>query len=154
MDSLDRTPNEALPFRRPADYYSSPVEDVKPIFPRWVPFGCGSVSIVLLIVLVIGAAMASSGAFGEMFDLVFASMQGEVDKMMGRDVKAADKATFDSEMKTMRDAIRTKRLSVDRVQPLLRSIREVSADERVTAEEVKRLTRELREINRGAKKGS
>ena len=27
--------------RLPADYYASPVSEVTPLFPRWVPLGCG-----------------------------------------------------------------------------------------------------------------
>ena len=36
-----------LPFHRPADYYAAPLSEVRPIFPRWVPFGCGSASLVI-----------------------------------------------------------------------------------------------------------
>ncbi len=101
---------------------------------------------VLIAVFAIGIA-ASHGAMGELFDLMFASMQGEIDKMFTRDVKPAERASFDAEMKKLRDAIRQNRIPVDRLQPLLRSIREVTADERVTAAETERLTKEIRAIN-------
>ena len=146
MDNPEITP-EPLPFRRPADYYSSPVHEVKPIFPRWVPFGCGTAAIVLIILLVGIATAVSSGAFAGAFDFMFASMQSEVDKMMTADVKPPQKAAFDSEMKTMRAAVRDRRLKIDALQPLMRTMRDVVTDERVTPAEVDQLTREIHALN-------
>ena len=148
MDTPEITP-AAPPFRRPADYYSSPVEDVRPVFPRWVPYGCGAASIVLILILLGAAAAASSGAFGGLFEMMFASMQGEVDKMMTPDVKPPQKAAFDAEMKTMRDALSASRLKMDRLQPLMRVMREVVLDEKVTPQEVDQLTKEIHAINAG-----
>ena len=78
---------------------------------------------------------------------MFGSMQGEIDKMFTPDVKPPQKAAFDAEMKTMRASIRANRLSLDRLQPLLRSMRDASSDEHVTAAETEQLTREIHEIN-------
>ena len=137
----------SLPFRRPADYYSTPAGDGRPLFPRWVPFGCGTASIVvLMLVFALGVAV-STGALGELLDLMFGSMQGEIHKMFTAEVKPPQKAVFDAEMATMRAAIRANRLSLDRLQPLLRSMRDVSSDEHVTAAETEQLTREIHEIN-------
>ena len=151
MDSVDEITPQTPPFRRPADYYSSPVADVKPVFPRWVSLGCGTASIVLLIILIAGAAGVSTGAFSGVFELVFASMQGEIDKMMGPDVKPPQKAAFDAEMKKMRASIRNNHLKLDQVQPLMKTLREVSFDEHVSSAEVNRLTREIHQINLGAR---
>jgi len=52
-------------------------------------------------------------------------------------------------MKTMRESVRQNRLPLDRLQPLLRSLREVTLDEKVTPEEVQRLTQEIHQINVG-----
>jgi hypothetical protein len=148
-------PTPSLPFRRPADYYSAPAGERKALFPRWVPYGCGSAAIVaLLVVFGVGYAV-SRGGMGELLELMFASMQGEIDKMFTRDVKPSEKAGFDAEMKTMRDSVRQNRLPLDRLQPLLRSLREVTMDEHVTPAEAERLTNEIRAINRApTKKGS
>jgi len=97
-------------------------------------------------VFALGAAF-SSGALGELLEVMFATMQGEIDKMFTPDVNAAQKAAFDAEMKKMRDSIRTNRLTLDRMQPLLRTMREVASDERVTPAEAEQLTREMHEIN-------
>src|SRR6185295_16563959 len=107
-------PPPSLPFRRPADYYSSPVGEVRPLFPKWVPFGCGTAAIVgLLVVFGLGIAV-SRGGMGELFNFMFASMQGEMDKMFTKDVKPADKMAFEAEMKAMRESVRQNRISVDR----------------------------------------
>src|SRR2546422_5498937 len=91
-----------LPFRRPADYYSSPVGEARPLFPRWVPYGCGTASIILLLLVFALGAAFSSGALGGLLELMFASMQGEIDKMFTPDVNAEQKAAFDAELKKMR----------------------------------------------------
>ena len=140
-------PSATLPFRRPADYYSSPVGEARPLFPRWAPYGCGTASIILLLLVFALGAAFSSGALGEVLEVMFATMQTEIDKMFTPDVNAAQKAAFDAEMKKMRDSIRTNRLTLDRMQPLLRSMREVASDERVTPAEAEQLTREIHEIN-------
>ena len=147
MDTLPPIPPEPAPFRRPADYYSSPADEVRPIFPRWVPFGCGTASFVLLLLLVGAAIGVSSGAFSSVFDMAFGSMQTDIDKMMTPDVKPPQKAAFDNEMKTMRASVRAGKLKIDRMQPLMRTMRDVVSDQRVTGPEVDRLTHELHTIN-------
>src|SRR5436305_11572961 len=88
---------QTLPFRRPADYYSSPVGEARPLFPKWVPYGCGTAAIVcLLVVFALGVAV-SRGMLGPMFELVFATTQGEIDKMFTRDVTPSDRQMFDAE---------------------------------------------------------
>src|SRR5579884_1621991 len=79
------------PFRRPADYYSSPVGEKKPLFPRWVPFGCGSAAIVLLVVVFLAGIFAAHGGMGQLLDLMFGQMQGDIDKMFTKDVQPAQK---------------------------------------------------------------
>jgi hypothetical protein len=140
-----------LSFRRPADYYSTPVGDARPLFPRWVPYGCGTASIiVLLLVFALGAAV-SAGGLGQVLDLMIGTMQGEIDKMFTSDVKPQQREAFDAEMKTMRAATRENHLSLDRLQPLLRSMRDASVDEHITPEETEQLTRELRDVNSSIK---
>jgi hypothetical protein len=136
-----------LPFRRPADYYSTPLGDAKPLFPHWVPYGCGTAAIVLLIAVFVGGVFAARGGMGQLFDFMFGSMQGEIDKMFTKDVTPAQKAAFDNEMKSMRDLVRQNRLPIDRLQPLLRTMRDVTSDEHVTPAEADQLTKEMHEIN-------
>jgi len=138
---------QSLPFRRPADYYSAPVGEARPLFPRWVPYGCGSAAIILLIAVFLGGIFASRGGMGEVLDLMFGSMQSEIDKIFTKDVQPAQRAAFDREMKTMRTSVRQNRLPIDRLQPLLRTLREVTSDSRVTSAETEQLTKEIHAIN-------
>ena len=85
---------------------------------------------------------------GEAFDLMFATMQGEIDKLFTKDVKPAEKTAFDAEMKTMRESVRLNRMPMQRLQPLLQMLREVVSDERVTPPETARLIEQLRQINK------
>jgi hypothetical protein len=146
VDTPEITP-EPPPFRRPADYYSSPVDGVRPLFPRWVPFGCGTAAIVLLVILGGVSAMVSTGAFGGAFEWLIASMEGEIDKMMTPDVKAPQKAAFEAEMKSVRDGIRDHRVTVDRLQPFMRTMRDAVMDERVTPAELDEITKAAHRIN-------
>lgn len=148
------SPVPSLPFRRPADYYATPVGDTKPLFPRWVPFGCGTAAIVLLVVVFVGGFFAVHGGMGRLLDMMFSSMQGEVEKMFTKEVSPAQKAAFESEMKTMRDAVRQNRLPVDRLQPLLRTMRDVTEDEHVTPAEADQLTKEMHAVNQRQLPGS
>ena len=87
-----------------------------------------------------------------MFEFMLATMQGETDKMFTKDVKPADKKAFDTEMKSMREIVRQNRVPVERLQPLLRTLRDAVTDERVTPAETQQLIEQIREINRTAKK--
>lgn len=138
-----------LPFRRPADYYSTPAADVKPIFPRWVPYGCGSLAIVVLIVVFLAGIFAARGGMGQLFDFMFGSMQGEITKIFTKDVQPAQRAAFDREMKAMREAVRQNRVKIEKLQPLMRDIRDAISDERVTPAETDKLTKEMHAISSG-----
>src|SRR5437867_6165538 len=96
-------PSATLPFRRPADYYSSPVGDARPLFPRWVPYGCGGAAILVLIAVFGLGLLAARGGIGPLFELMFATMEGEIDKMFTRDVTPNEKAVFAEEMKKRRE---------------------------------------------------
>lgn len=141
------SPPPTPPFRRPADYYSTPTGDAKPLFPRWVPYGCGTAAIVVLIVVFVGGVFAVRGGMGTLLDMMFGSMDTEIGKMFTKDVTAPQKAGFEREMKTMRDAVRSNRLRVDRLQPLLKTMRDVTSDERVTPAETDQLIKQMHELN-------
>jgi len=147
-------PPPSLPFRRPADYYASPVGENKPIFPKWVPYGCGSAAIVLLIVVFLAGIFVARGGIGSLFEFMFSSMQGDIDKMFTKDVQPAQKAAFDREMNAMRERVRQNRLPSDRLPPLLRDFRDAISDQRVTPAEAEKLTNEMHALNSGQKPGA
>jgi hypothetical protein len=137
-----------LPFQRPADYYSTPVLDQRRLFPRWVPIGCGAASIVLILALFVTGALVSSGKFGGFFELVFGQLQTEVQGQFTKDVTAQQKAAFNAEMKTMLDSLRDGKLPPDRLQPLMKAIRDVSADNKIDRGEADKLVAAVRQVNR------
>ncbi len=120
---------------------------MKPLFPRWVPYGCGAAAIVVLIVVFVGGVFAVRGGMGRLLDMMFGSMQTEIDKMFTKEVSAVQKTAFQREMKTIRDAVRTNRLRVDRLQPLLRTMRDATADGHVTPAETNELIKEMHQLN-------
>ena len=137
-----------LPFRRPADYYAAPLSEVRPIFPRWVPFGCGTASLIVILVLLAAGTLAGSGKGGGIFASMFGMMQDEIHGMFTKEVTAAEKAAFDAEMKTLRQNLAGGKVSMDKLQPLLHEIREASMDSKVTPDEASKLTQAAHEINR------
>lgn len=117
-----------------------------------MPFGCGSAAVVLLVLVFLTGIALSRGGMGSLLDPILSSIQDEVEKMFTKDVTAAEKAQFEAQMKELRDEVRQNRLSIDRLQPVLRTIREVSSDQRVTPAETEELIRALEQANRTAKR--
>lgn len=128
-------------FRFPADYYSSPVADVRPLFPKWVPFGCGTASAVFLVLLFIGGAFFTGSRLGEVIDLMLGTTLGELRTMYAPDVTAAQKATFEAEVAKMREGIRAQKVPVQDVQPFLKAMQGVVRDRKVTGQELSDLTK-------------
>lgn len=137
----------ALPFRRPADYYAAPVSEVRPIFPRGVPFGCGAASILAVAVLFIGGAVASGGKGGSIFAALFGAMATEIEGQFAKDVTAAQKKAFDDEMKALEKNLGDGKVSIDALQPLLHTIRDASGDNSVSGKETDQLIHAARDAN-------
>lgn len=137
----------ALPFRLPAEYYSSP--DRPPaIFPRAVPMGCGTASLVFLIVFFAGGAVISRGGGGVFMDSLFGKLQSEIDGEFTKDVPAAQRAEFDAQFNRLRARLKGQHADFKRLQPLLRKISETTGDSKVTPDEAKSLTDALRDANK------
>jgi hypothetical protein len=134
-------------FRLPADYYSSPASEVVPVFPRWVPAGCGGVSAFLLVVFFAGGAFVQSGRAEGLFDLMMAQMQSELAGLYTNDVTPAQKSALDQQYSALRQNLKAKKVKSDQLMPLLQTMRTVSEDQKVTPPEVDKLTAQLRDIN-------
>jgi hypothetical protein len=137
------SPHAAPPrsFRLPADYYSSPPSDVRPLFPKWVPLGCGTAAAVLLVILFAAGALMTGPRLALLMDFVVGSSLGELKGMYAPDVTPQQKAAFDAEVKQLRDGLRNHKVSLQNFQPFLKQMQTVIADKKVTAEEVTRLTK-------------
>jgi hypothetical protein len=139
-------PERSLPFRRPADYYSSP--ERVPVLPRGVPYGCGSASILFLLLIFSAGAFVSEGRGGALMEMMFAKLQSEIDGQFTKDVPTEQRAAFDTEFNRLRARVKTQKADFTRLQPLLRKITETTSDNKVTPDEAKQLTDALRDANR------
>src|SRR5438270_13406533 len=89
---------DPLPFRRPADYYSSPGK-LRPLFPKWVPAGCGWASLVFSVLLFVGGALAPKS--GSALEWLFGKIEMDMTPHFTRNVTPAPKSAFAAEMKTL-----------------------------------------------------
>src|SRR5206468_749053 len=119
----------------------------RPIFPRWVSYGCGAASLLVIVVLFVAGSFAGSGKAGSLFAALFGTMQDELHGMFTKQVTPAEKAAFDAEMKTLRGNLSAGKVSIDRLQPLLHAIRDASMDSSVTPDEAARLTKAAHDVN-------
>ncbi|HEX9163109.1 MAG TPA: hypothetical protein VF980_15495 [Thermoanaerobaculia bacterium] len=146
--NLDEPVTESSPqatpprsFRFPAAYYTAPVSEVRPIFPKWVPVGCGTASAVILVLLFAGGALMTGSRLAQLMDFVLGSSLGDVRSMYAPDVSPAQKQRFDAEVKHLRDELRKNNVSVQNLQPFLKAMQSAISDKRVTSEEVEKMTR-------------
>ncbi len=140
-------------FRFPADYYCAPLTEVRPIFPRWVPIGCGSASAVILVLLFAGGALLTGPRLAQFMDFILGTSLGEVRGMFAPNISAAQKQAFETEVKQMRAALRADRISMQNIQPFLKAMQASIADKKVTSEELERLTKSAHEATAKGKKG-
>jgi len=134
-------------FRLPADYYAAPLSEVKPVFPSWVPWGCGSLAAVVLLLMFAGGAFLSGPRLATLIDLMLSMTIGEMKAMYQPDVTTAQKDAFDAEMKRMRDGLRDGKVSVQKVQPFLQTMQKAIGDEKVSGPELEQLTKAAREAS-------
>ena len=128
-------------FRFPCAYYSAPLSEVRPIFPKWVPAGCGIASAVIIVLLFAGGALVSGPALSQFMDFVLGLSLGEMRGMYTPEVTAQQKQHFDDEVKHLREGLRNNKVSVPNLQPFLKTMQTAIADGKVTPEEVDRLAR-------------
>jgi hypothetical protein len=138
-----------LPFQRPADYYSESESRLRPLFPRWVPIGCGWLSLVFVVLLFAAGAFAPRS--GAILDWVFGKLEDDLFHSFSNDVTAVQKRDFFTEMQTMRTAARNGKLKLESTQKFLKVATEVDGDDKVDHAEADKLIVAVREVNRGVK---
>jgi len=154
----DLTPSEPVatqprcpPFPLPAEYYSTPSGDRPPLFPTWVAAGCGSASIVLLVVLFGAGYAAAHGGLSTIMGWFFSKSRSELAGMYTKEVTAKQKAAFDAELNALQKNLEAKRVGPDKLQPLLTDMRSAMSDQRVTPQEIDKMTADIRAANAAAK---
>lgn len=138
MSDFTPPPAEPLHFVLPAEYYDSP--QTTRLFPRWLPIGCGTVALVFLLVFFAAGALISGGGGGALLDGLFGKLQTEIDGQFTKDVTAAQRKAFDAEMNGVRARIRSSKMKLEKLQPLVRAIQSASEDGHVTPDEANKLT--------------
>jgi len=125
---------------------------VKPVFPKWVPYGCGAAAMFFVLLLFIGGAFAGKRGAGPLVDFFLGGMQTELTTAYAADASPQQRTSFESEYQKLRANARANRLDLAGVQKLLTSISEAQSDHKITGEELQRLTKELQELNSHARK--
>jgi len=128
-------------FRFPADYYSAPLSDVKPVVPKWVPWGCGTAAAVFVLILFGAGALLTGSRLATFMDFTLGMSLGELKGAFADDVSEQQKAAFDKEVSAMRENLRTERIAVKNVQPFLQTMQKATSDDKVTPAEVDQLTK-------------
>lgn len=135
--------------RLPADYYSAPASEVRPVFPRFIPFGCGAISLFILIVMFSAGAYVQGGGGDRVIDFAVRRAQQEISAIFTKDVTPSERAAFATEMETLRVNLHTHKVKMDQLQPALSIMRDALSDSAVTPAEIDSLTRQLHDINSG-----
>ena len=147
-------PEPRAPFRLPADYYTAPVSEVRPVFSKWVPFGCGTLAMLFVLLLFIGGAVAGSGGLGSAFEAIFSMMESEMTSAFAADVTPQDRAAFAAEYSKFRTNVGANRIDLTMMQTFLKSVTTSQEDQKLTADEVRQLTKELHDLNAAARPAS
>jgi hypothetical protein len=151
----DPTPPDTIPpdplhgngFRTPLRYYSSPEAEVRPIVPRGVAIGCGLVSATLLLVLFGGGALVAHVGLGRLMDPLLGRMTGELATMYTKDVTPQERKQLADEITRLRENIRSGKVSVASLDPVMSALREAVSDQRITAAEAEKLARQVHDLN-------
>jgi hypothetical protein len=138
-----------LPFQRPADYYSDSASRLRPLFPRWVPLGCGWISLVFVVLLFAAGAFAPRS--GAILDWVFGKLEEDLFRSFSGDVTIAQRRDFAMEMQTMRLAARDGKLKLESTQKFLKVATDVDGDDKVDHAEADKLIAAVRDVNHGLK---
>jgi len=121
-------------FHWPAEYYSSATPN--PVLPRWASYGCGALSVVVLLIVFAGGAYLSGGGFVQLMDFSFGMTVGEMRGMYTPEVTKEQKDAMEREIESMRAGLRDGTIGAQRLQPVLRTIQKAIRDKKLTPAEV------------------
>jgi heme exporter protein D len=151
MTELENPPMESAKrtTKWPADYYSAPTST--PVLPQWVPFGCGGLALIVLIVVFAGGAFLASGGFTDFMDFAIGMSVSEMQGQYAPDVSATRKKSLDDEIVRLRRNLREQTITIVGMQPFFEHLREATSDKKVTGQEAQALEEIARKVNAGAK---
>jgi hypothetical protein len=134
-------------FRVPADYYAAPTLEVRPVFPRGVKIGCGVASAALLLIIFAAGAIVAHRGIGKLMDPLLGMMSDEIGSMYAKDVTPPQRKALAGEITTLREGIRSGRVPVAKLDPIMSSLREAIRDQRLTQAETEKLRKEIHAVN-------
>ena len=121
------------------------------VLPRGVTFGCGAAALAVLILVFAGGAFMASGGIVQLMDLTFGMSMGELRGMYQSDVTDMQKKELEAAIASLRENVRTEKVPVARLDPVLQTMRKGISDEKMTAAEVEALTAAANKANRSTK---
>ena len=133
--------------RVPADYYSSPPGELRPIVPRGAVRGCGFAAGAFLLLGFIGGFIIMEVGLAKPMAFVLNQSAGEMQKMFTPDVPPAQKKALNDEIELLAKNLESGTTSVGRLQPVLNALRDAISDEKVTRDETAKLTKIAHEAN-------
>jgi hypothetical protein len=133
--------------RLPADYYAAPANEVRPIFPKWVPRGCGIASAVILVIgFAIGAVVMHVG-LGKLMAYLLDMSVAEIQPMIGKDVPPAEKQALNAELGQLSKNVESEKTNLTRLEPVLTALKEAMEDKKITPAEAERITKLAHDAN-------
>ena len=136
--------------RLPADYYATSTAEVQPIFPRWVPLGCGTAAAVFLLLGFAGGAIIMHTGLGKMFAIVLDMSAAELPPLLAKDVTPVQKQTLNQELSQLSRNLEAEKTSLARVEPVLTAMKESMADKKITPQEVDKIVKVAHDANQPA----
>ena len=146
-DTFDSRNFCAEMIRLPADYYAAPASEIKPIFPRWVPLGCGTAAALFLVLGFAGGALVMHTGLGKLMAIVLDMSSAELPPMMGKDVTPAQRQALNQELSQLSKNLETDKTNLARLQPVLNAMKEAMDDKKITPDEAVKITNLAHEAN-------
>ncbi len=134
-------------FAFPADYYAAPPGDRTPLFAPWATTGCGAAALVVLVGAFGAGYVFSHGGATSLMSWMFSKTQSDIVTMYAKDVTARQKADLDFELTSLQKNVAAKRISLERLQPILGELRDAMLDNLVTSDETNKLIVAFRAVN-------
>ena len=133
--------------RLPAEYYSLPPGDIKPLFPRGLRIGCGVASAVFIVGLFAAGGWLSGGGAGRALAWMLGAIQADLGGMYDKEVTRSQQAALDAELLRLQGNVERGRLPITKVQTVLGILRSAISDRRLTRAEVDQITKTAHDAN-------
>ena len=141
--------NTSGSYQSPADYYATPppAPGGRSGCPKWLLTGCGLGGCLMLILIFVGGAFFMKSGMPKVLDYAFSKVESEVSAIAAPEVTIEQKDALRDEIARFRANIRTEKVDVTQIQPVLKKLQTATGDQRLSPEEFNELTSDLRILN-------